>query len=157
MSRKFDGPSRLNAEMVRATIIEMKESYTGDLYPELIADEVNTKVDPNGLAPVLKTHGYLMYLRQLARQGLRTWGDECDGETTRQFYLQGFEANLQSHYPIGDGGTYRRIENLTVSDYQFNIRRLFNESEGKRNHARALEAQLKTLMDSGHFAERKAG
>jgi len=120
-----------------------QESYSADLpiSAEIIANQVISDIDREGLSPDLVRWAAILELRQLVRPLLRK---EYEDEESPQNELPGFQ--LQDRYP-GSGdrkGLYLPRGMMSFEDYSANIERLDKESAAKKKHARALESERDT-------------
>ena len=97
--------------------------------------------------PLMYKAGHLEF-RQLTRGVCRQkWERDDEDEAQHELF-----PGLQKRYPIakqkGDEPVYRLLEHLSHEDRVFNINRLRKEASKKLEHARALEAYDRQLMNA---------
>lgn len=136
-----DEAKKLREIVIR--IIERKRTARlHKISPAWIATEAMIKIDPGTKSVALVRIGCHLHLRQIARDVCRAW---FEGDNEQSGAQHEMFPDLQRHYPSArsahdDEPTYVRLEDLTVEDVAYNVRRLRLEAQAKLEHADALEA-----------------
>ena len=118
--------------------------------PAYIADEVDRRIDPDGIAPTEKTYATRMYLRHEVRKFLARNYDPVERTRAGAIDAQSdlFADVLQDYYPvkrhIGDEEqlVYTRREYLSQADATRLAERMKRGGESLIKHAEALIAYV---------------
>lgn len=109
--------------------------------PAWVATEAMLIIDPERAGPPLEYSAAHLYLRQVARQLLRTSFDMPDESEAKQHHLF---PDLQSRYPTAAAAkspeqVYILLEYMTKEDIAYNVARLRGEGTARLKHADRLE------------------
>ena len=118
--------------------------------PAFIADEVDRRIDPDGIAPTEKTYATRMYLRHEVRKFLARHYDPVEraraetlSEQTDLFadVLQDYYS-VKRHFEGEEQLVYTRRERLSVTDAERLADRMKRGGESLIKHAEALLAYV---------------
>jgi hypothetical protein len=137
MGRKKHSVNSDLDQLIRQVLLPL-EARSDIISPAFIANEVDKIVDPENETHELKTHGFILYVRERARKIIAERHDpvQSDEDDAQISMFKG----LQDYYPRAGDMTYIRREYMTDADYEYNINRLEAESTAKWKHAEALRA-----------------
>lgn len=115
-----------------------------------VADEVDRLIDPEQLAPALKSYCSRMQIRSRVRHSLAR---RYDPKEKAAQYVQGerddlFDGLLQDRYPVNRGGErgYALRDVMSDQDVSFNAERMRKAGDALVQHADALLAWSKTRL-----------
>ena len=140
--------------LVNAAIHECSNSTDIAISPSTVARLCSEMVDPDNIAPIQKTIGFELEIRQIARNQLRRMHDpSVRVMRMRDDQLALFEKNLQERYPARrhNEDVYVLRAYLTVGEREKICKRLEKESHAKAKHAEALRAETELLQSQGYF------
>ena len=121
-------------EALSGAVAIMPSSLAWAVYQEIVHDEVD---------PILEW-ACLQHLKTLARNALA--GRYLpDGEENAAHQGDLFSGALQERYPLprtqGQEPTYKRRDQLTAEEREWNVRQLRKSAQARLEHADALEAE----------------
>ena len=140
-------------DKVREVLLPMIERGDTSIDPITIADAVDHLIDPDTVAPPLKTFASTMHIRNAARRFLRKHYDPVEkAKNCVEGQTQDMFGNvLQDYYPakraIGDETeiSYIRREAMTQIDIERVCSRMEKSGQSLIKHARLLRAYGKTV------------
>ncbi len=113
------------------------------IMPSSLAWAVYQEIVPDNVDPILEW-ACLEHLKALARRAL-AGRFMPDGEENTAHQEELFSGALQDRYPLprakGQEPTYKRRDQLTAEEREWNVRQLRKSAQARLEHADALEAE----------------
>jgi hypothetical protein len=140
--------------LIRDQYAALDDKGARSIDPANIAELVYGVIDPRSASPEL--------VRDAAMLQLRAWARVVCAEQHRasEYLLEAsqrnlFDFKLQERYPVKRNGedVYVLRDHMTLEDRQANIKRLLAESDTKKRHALALEAETNQMRIKGKFGK----
>jgi hypothetical protein len=148
-----DSTAQQVLQVLREVYDEIDNTGEIEVRPEMLAEAVRRRIDPENASPVLMSYAGVMQLRQMARSVCRRRIGEDDDSGQGQGAL--FDGQLQRRYPTKrhSSEVYVLRDHLTIAERRENISRLRAEAASKARHADALEAETEGLLARGDLAD----